>query len=562
MQTPSCLLGKSLVGVLFFGMVSTAMAQKPVVEAKIDPKLPDCGIQRAIDEAAEMSGGGIVRLPEGTFLLRRGLVLKSGVEIVGAGMDKTILRPAKRSITARATGLQLDGDRAIVQLEGIPDGFEVGLGTMLTVSMPAGHAITTRSGEILALDPSAGTATVSAPNGKPSGKFGENPTSLMMTGLEYALGKDIVKGETEIHLKNTKGIAPGDELTIGTPENDSMPNHVFVKEVNGNTVVLDAPLECDLTMVAASDDKNKNRSRLVWAVFPMIHGHHLEDSAVRDLTVRGYANEGPVPLQRRYTVSGMHLFDTTRLVLERVAARNWHTDGISIQNAKDGNILHCEATDNLGNGLHPGTDTNRLVFDGNLSRNNAGDGLYFCWHNKNMTITNSKFIGNQSHGIGGLGNPGDVGNTIENNVIADNGMAGIHINGGKVSQNVIRGNTIENNSKSKPGAYPGIWFGISVEDARNYTIEGNTIRSTVTPATQLVGIEERNGAKGGVSDENIIKDNTFSGLEKADVIQVGKSTVVEGAKNVVQGPAVSSPPSGNTGSKKAEEPDAMEDAGG
>lgn len=40
-----------------------------------------------------------MKLPEGTFALRRGLVLKNGVELVGAGMDKTILTPARKPIS-------------------------------------------------------------------------------------------------------------------------------------------------------------------------------------------------------------------------------------------------------------------------------------------------------------------------------------------------------------------------------------------------------------------------------------------------------------------------------
>jgi len=55
-----------------------------------DPAAPDCGFQRAIDECAGR-GGGTVRLPAGTYKLRRGLVLPSDVTLCGEGVATVLI---------------------------------------------------------------------------------------------------------------------------------------------------------------------------------------------------------------------------------------------------------------------------------------------------------------------------------------------------------------------------------------------------------------------------------------------------------------------------------------
>ncbi|MHC4717546.1 MAG: glycosyl hydrolase family 28-related protein, partial [Planctomycetota bacterium] len=97
----------TIIGVL----AAPAAADRRTIDAAkhVDRSLPDCGIQKAIDEAAGVEGGAIVKLPAGTFALRRGLVIKDNVELAGAGMDKTILTPAR---TVTRLDLTRDGPDA------------------------------------------------------------------------------------------------------------------------------------------------------------------------------------------------------------------------------------------------------------------------------------------------------------------------------------------------------------------------------------------------------------------------------------------------------------------
>lgn len=76
--------------------------QRATVEAArfIDPKNPALGIQKAIDSLPPT--GGVVLLPEGTFLMRRHLRLPSNVTLRGRGWNKTILK----AVPARSTVIE------------------------------------------------------------------------------------------------------------------------------------------------------------------------------------------------------------------------------------------------------------------------------------------------------------------------------------------------------------------------------------------------------------------------------------------------------------------------
>jgi len=490
----------------------------------VDMQLPDCGLQRAINAAAEQ-GGGIVALPAGTFPLRRGLVLRDNVEIVGAGMDKTILTPARKVI--RLDVIADSPKDGKVFLKEIPPDLEVGSAVVAESQYPPSWYGSPRPAWVTAVDRETKTVTLEAPYGLPAMKAG---MGYLVFGDTAALERSVKKGDTEIVLKNANLFRPGDELAIGEPPNESMLAHAFVREVRGNTLVLEEPARIDFeAWPDAQKIGNTKINALIFALFPMVHGANVKNAAVRDLTVQGHSMERIRTMQSRYTLSGVHLFNAINCRLERVAVRNWHADGISIQTGDRCTIADCEATGNLGNGLHPGTGLTNSVIERCLSSGN-GAGCYFCWHNRGHILRDNRFVRNRGGGITGLGNPGDRNNTVENNLIAENGGPGIEINGGQKSGNIIRNNLIENNSQAAPGKHPGIALYASVEDARNYTITGNTIRDTQANSTQWVGIEEKNGKyrdKPTYADENIIRGNRFSGHKTADIVIAGAATVCE-----------------------------------
>ena len=506
--------------------LSLSCGARPSIDAAafVDPRQADCGLQAAIDAAADQ-GGGVVQVPAGRFPLRRGLVLRSAVAIVGAGTDKTVLVPDRKTVRLDVTADSPVEGR--VFLKTIPAEFQVGSAVVSCREYPPSWYGSPRPAYVTFIDRAQGLVTLEAPYGLNEMKPGKG---YLTFGDAAALAKDVHRGDVEIHLRDAGLFRAGDEVTLGEPPNESLLAHAFVKEVKGNTLVLESPVKRDFPAWPPSDKiGNTKVNALVWAIFPLLHAANVESCSVRDLTVQGHGFAQVRPMQTRYTLAGIHVYNGTGVVIEQVAVRDWPSDGISLQTGKGCRVSKCIVTGCLGNGLHPGTGLSQSRFEENhVSENGAG--LYFCWHNRQQVVRKNLILRNRGAGIAGLGNPGDRENLIEENVIAENGGPGIEINGGLRSGNAIRRNLIENNSQAQPAKHPGIAIYASVEDARDYTIEANTIRDTQKSPTQVVGVEEQDGSYRGKPThayENLIRDNVFSGHRKADVWLTGPATRCE-----------------------------------
>jgi len=520
-----------LAGVAVLTCFWLVAAEGRVVDASsyMDPARADCGFQSAIDLAADQ-GGGLVRIPAGKHALRRGLVLRSKVTLVGAGMDQTILVPARKTIRLNVAAEGPADGR--VALEAIPSELGVGSAVVACGEYPPSWYGSPRPACVLSIDKTQRTVVLESPYGLSKLKPGKG---CLTFGDSAALASDVRHGDTEIHLRDARLFRPGDELALGEPPNESLLAHAFVRDVRGNTLILESPARIDMPAWPHADKiGNTKVNALVWALFPLVHAANVEDCGVRDLTVQGHGFAEIRPMQTRYTLAGIHIFNATRLVLDRVAVRDWPSDGISLQTGIACRVSRCEVTRCLGNGLHPGTGLKASIFEENQAAEN-GAGLYFCWHNKGHVLRKNQFVRNRGGGLTGLGNPGDRNILIQENRIADNGGPGVEINGGQRSGTVLRGNTIENNSRSEAGKWPGIALYASVEDAREYIIRANTIRDSQESATQWIGIEERNGMyrdKPTCADENLIEENVFSGHRKADVVLSGPATRCEANGNI------------------------------
>jgi len=492
----------------------------------LDEKLPDYGFQKAIDECY-LSGGGTVKIPEGVFKLRRGLVLRSKVSIEGKATEKTVLiygREIKKINIVKSP----EGNR--IYLESIPEKMSTGSAIVICRSFPPSWYGEPRPAFVKEIDRDNKVITIEAPYGTGDIKPGK---SCVIFGDSAMLDKDITKGDTQIYLKNADIFNQGEEITIGEPPNESLPYHGFIKEKKGNILILESPLSINFKAFPSSEEiGNKKINMLVWAVFPLIHGANVENITIKNLSIKGNMTEDVYTTQTRYTLAGIHIYNGKNILIENIKISDWPTDGISLQEGSSCIVRNCEITNCAGNGIHPGTGLKNSIFEKNKTIGN-GEGFYFCWNNTGHKIINNIIAKNKSHGIGGLGNPGDTNNLIEGNQIYENGGAGIEINGGKKSGNMILNNVIKNNSQSQPGKYPGIMLYASTEDAMNYTIKNNEIFDDQNTKTQYVGIEEKKGTymnKPTFADNNVIEDNVLSGHKTADIIIAGPNTVCKNNK--------------------------------
>jgi hypothetical protein len=489
---------------------------------------PDCGIQSAIDARASQ-GGGVVQLPAGEFPLTRYLFLRTGVTLRGAGEGKTILTVGNAPSPHRITGQNLA--TGTLDVEGDLSSLRPGTTVCLLPYGPgtwAGHmeypAVQSASGQTITLDTMA----------KRAGAANQNPYALW--GNVTRLAAQAIKGERTIRVTDPGVCKPGFAFTLNGDGDMWGYHYNVVAATTGDTVYLDRPL----TVTAPTGS-------LVNLAFAMITSEKQERLAVEDLTLRGFRTASFQAHWSGFQLAGFHTWACSNVTLRHVTVENWNGDGISIQGGTKALVDSCTARGCAGHGFHPGTGLKTGLFTNILSTGNSGDGVYYCWHNDGVDVVDSVLTNNGSHGVGGLGNPGDVHSTVARNLIADNGLAGIHVYGGPSSGNAIVGNLIRNNSRRKPGDWPGVaLYALYQEGSSGCRVAGNTIENTVMPETQWVGIGEQHAKADArflknadpatglfLSDHNCIISNQFRGHKTADILVAGPHTTVGEGQGIV-----------------------------
>jgi len=511
-----------LWGVGLAAVVACTRTPAATVDAArfVDRSLGDCGFQRAIDSLP--AEGGVVELPEGRYALERYLFLKSGTTLRGKGRG-TILaagrretrRNVARDAPANSTEIVVEGDLASLAPGMLAYAWRFRAPSWMGYIKP--YRVKEIRGQTLVFAEPV-----------PCEMLLRNRAQVSW-GFTTALAAPAKKGEKAIRVEHPELLPPGHGLTLAG-EGDLW-NHHFnaVVAVEGSTLVLERPLGV-----------SAQAGTLVHHAYSAITADGQENIAVEDLAVEGWAGDER-PICRNFYYSGIHTVRCSGVALRRVEVRDWQADGVSIQAGRNCRVEHCVATGNSGHGFHSGTDFTDGLWVNLRAVANGGDGFYYCWHDKNVVVRHCVLSENQGHGVGGLGNPGDRRCIVEGNTIERNGRAGVEVNGGMDSGSVIRSNIIRDNSRARPGQWPGIALFASAEDARGYTVEDNVVESTLAEPTQWVGIEERCGdpprreverdgqkvVETRLADENAIRRNRVSGHRTADIIVVGPKTVCE-----------------------------------
>jgi nitrous oxidase accessory protein NosD len=185
-----------------------------------------------------------------------------------------------------------------------------------------------------------------------------------------------------------------------------------------------------------------------------------------------------------------------------VIARNYNGDGFSFQVCDDMEFHNCAALNNADLGFHPGSGSQRPVFDGCTARGNS-QGLFFCWSVSDGRAHGCTFAENSRFGVS-IGHR-DTDNAIEDCVIERNGEVGILFRdeGGEFRsghRNRIDRCIIRDNGKDKPG------IGIDVRGkTREITIRNTRLENTAA-GNQRTGIRIGREAQG-----IILQDNAFNG---------------------------------------------------
>ncbi len=491
----------------------------------IDRAATDCGLQKAIDSLGE--AGGVLAIPEGEYKLCRYLFLRSGVTLRGAGMDKTILSvgnpPHYGLITAS------DEKQTVITLDNA-EGLAPGMMLHIFSYGKTTHGVHRSFPKAKAVD----GKSVTLENHKYPFRLQQQPYATW--GNQLHLAANAAKGDTAIRVDTPTLCKPGYALTMQGPGDQWNFHYNVITSVEGDKLTLERPL----TVSGKQGD-------IVDLNFSLILSEGQKGIGVENLTIRGFVTSTFAGPWTGFTVGGIHTWKTTDIVIREVTVENWSGDGISIQGAANVFVTGCVATGNFGHGFHPGTGMQKSRFEKLRSTGNSGDGFYYCWSNSGTDLFDSILSGNGGSGIGGLGNPGDNNCTIAGNTIEDNGEMGIHAYGGGASKNVIRNNTIRNNSRAQPGKKPGIGlYAIYSDPCYEVTIKDNVIESTSTPPTQTIGIETNNDAANAkaanavdpvyglvMSDRHTITGNKMKG-HQIDIVVSGPNTVVGEGQGTVE----------------------------
>ena len=490
-----------------------------------------CGIQDAIDEAAK-ADGGTVTLPAGTFVLNRYLFLRDNITLQGQG-EKTVLtlgkpcgfaKVIKYDQKAAPNELTVEGDLSSLKPGSLVRVYGYGANTHpIHRSRPRVKEV---RGNVVVFDGSPGRC-------QPDHAF-------INWGLFTTLKEPAKKGQKSIRIEHPELLGPQQGLYFEGP-GDVWNHHInAVVKVEGDLVTLDR----EITINAEAGDEVHLIHNAITGDQDPVTKQPLKNVTIRNLTIDGRANELDLRSES-FRQAAIHFNRTENLTIRNVTVRNWHNDAFSLQGQTNLVVSHCHAVTNNGHGFHPGTGVKGGEFTNCVSQGNRRDGIYYCWHNNRVNVRGCTLSENGNYGIGGLGNPGDHNNLIENNVIERNGAAGIECRAGGSTNNTIRNNIIRDNSQKEPGAMPGLVITGGKEGARNITIENNVIESTLDVPTQWVGIEERHTIRSpqvqkgqskalsppmvvSLANENRLIGNKLKGHKSADIIVRGPDTVVEG----------------------------------
>jgi len=147
--------------------------------------------------------------------------------------------------------------------------------------------------------------------------------------------------------------------------------------------------------------------------------------------------------------SGVYIGRAHRVRVQGVIVRNYNGEGIGFQTCDDLELDGCLVERCTGNGLHPGSGSNRFHVHDTTSRNNGGCGLFYCLRVRHSLLENCVFENNKGHGLSTGGR--DTDNLNRNLVIRGNGGAGIYLRddgqANAAHRNVFENCTLEGNCR-------------------------------------------------------------------------------------------------------------------
>ena len=329
---------------------------------------------------------------------------------------------------------------------------------------------------------------------------GEETVLRKTDGVVTSILRDMDWYEYAIRVEDAVGFTIGGGIMLRSPRDTfEWTLDVFratIQSIEGDVLYLD-----DMPYKNFWVEKEASAA----TIFPIITAaEHTDNVIVEDIVLDGNK------VQNEYIngnfAGAVFIQNCDHWKFRNVTARNYNGDGYSFQVCDDIHFENCRSLDNGGLGFHPGSGSQRPVFQNCISTGNDL-GIFFCWGVSDGLAENCTLSGNRRYGIS-IGHR-DTDNLITGCRIENNGEAGIYFRepGGidkfrAGNRNTIVDCDINNNGENKRGI--GIDIGWEITDI---SIRGNRIGNTDGQGRQQTGIRISKEAKRITLEENTFTDS-------------------------------------------------------
>jgi hypothetical protein len=337
--------------------------------------------------------------------------------------------------------------------------------------------------------------------------LGSGPDTVLLKrpGEAQLLARDSDWYETSVEVADATAYRPGDAIMLRSYVDKSDRLRSVVREtvtkVEGGILWLSGRLRSNMWL----EDRTSAAP-----LFPLISAaEETHDVRIENLTLDGNL-DGNDEINGNYS-GGVFLQRCDRWHFSRVTSRNYNGDGFSFQVCDDVSFSQCRAEGNANLGFHPGSGSQRPVFENCISVNN-NQGIFFCWGVTDGRAEGCTCSDNRDYGIS-IGHR-DTDNRIVDCEIERNHKVGLLFREQEAfragHRNLVTGCTIRDNGYNADGV------GVEVRgETHDIVLEGNVIADT-GQQKQRIGI--RIGEK---ADKISSGTNTFIGLNE-DVVMSSK----------------------------------------
>ena len=322
---------------------------------------------------------------------------------------------------------------------------------------------------------------------------GEETILRKVGSVVTALARDSDWFEYGVQVADTKGFVPAGGIMLrsktgpGDWQFDVL--GATVTAIKGDVIFLDRLTEENFWL---------EKDATAATIFPILTAENVDDVVVEDIVLDGNRDENE-HINGNFA-GGVFIQHCNRWSFRNVASRNYNGDGFSFQVCDDIQFLNCKAINNADLGFHPGSGSQRPVFQKCLSLGNS-QGIFFCWSVSDGLAENCVLSENRMYGIS-IGHR-DTDNIIRQCTIERNGQVGIlfreeanEFRSG--SRNKIENCIIRDNGIKEQG------IGIDIKGKIRDIAIHNTRFENTEDKNQNIGIRI-----GGEAERIMLQGNTF-----------------------------------------------------